>query len=166
MRVEIEVELPDAPGELSRVLEIVASHGGNVQSVLHEHERAANGRVPVVITVEVDEGKALRLTDALARTHRLLRIGTEGGPSRSALMLVGHVFEADLRSLLDEVFVHGGELGTIDARVEGRTNPSAVLVTVSAPDDATLDQAVGALRRRADEADLMVIEQARGEHDE
>lgn len=163
MRLEFEVELPDAPGELSRVLLTVANHGGNVQAVVHRHERAQDGRVPVVVTVEVAESDALRLLDALARHHRLLRVNREGGPARTAVLLVGHVFEADIRRLLDAAFERRADVDTVDARISGRANPSAVLVSLTADDPDSLRAAVGALRQEAQAAKLTIIEQVPGE---
>ena len=165
MRLEFEVELPDAPGELSRVLETVAGRGGNVQAVIHRHELAHEGRVPVLLTVEVEEGQAITLLDALARKHRLLRVNREGGPASASLLLVGHVFEADLKELLDLGFDAGAEITSVDARVEGRANPSAVLVGLAAQDPAALDAACQQLAARAAEHDLLLIEQAEGDQD-
>lgn len=163
MRLELEVELPDSPGQLQRVLEIVADHGANVVSVVHLHEKETDGRVPVELIVEVPEPEALRLVDAVAREHRLLSINREGGTVRTAVLLVGHVFEADLRQLLDRVFQAGGRVGTVDARIEGQDNPSAVLVTLSADRDDTLQAAVDALEDEAQGAELHLIEQVGGE---
>lgn len=161
----MEVELPDSPGQLQRVLEIVADHGANVVSVVHLHEKETDGRVPVELIVEVPESKALRLVDAVAREHRLLSINREGGTVRTAVLLVGHVFEADIRELLDEVFQTGAQVGGVDARIEGQDNPSAVLVTLSADRDDTLAEAVQALETEASAAELHLIEQVGGEAD-
>lgn len=163
MRLEFEVELPDAPGELSRVLEVVARHGGNVQSVIHRHERATSGGVPVVFMVDVEEGAAIGLLDALARGNRLLRVNREGGPVRTSLLVVGHVFEADLKGLLELGFEAGAEVGSLDARINGRANPSAVLFTLSADDRVTLAGATERVRTHAREQGLTVIEEAGGE---
>lgn len=163
MNLEFEVELPDTPGQLSELLQMVATHGGNVVSILHRHERAAGGRVPVAVTVDIADKGALRLLDALARHHRLLRVSREGGPAQVSLLLVGHVFEADLRALLDTLFEHGADVGELDARLAGRSNPSAVLARVSADDERALRRAVDALRERAQKVSVSVFEELGGE---
>lgn len=164
MRLDFEVELPDAPGELSRVLQVVANHGGNIHSVVHRHELARDNRVPVAISIEVSNQDSLKLLDALARTHRILRVNRQGGPVSSSLLLVGHVFEADVRKLLDVVFEHGAEVNSIDSRIAGRANPSAVLVRLSAEDDTKLREAIDAFQMRAEAAKLVVYEQVRGDN--
>lgn len=163
MKMEFEVELTDRPGELSRLLNVVAQHGGNVFAVLHHHERAVEGRVPVACTVEVPEAQALRLIDALARSHRLLRVDRHGGPSRTAVLLTGHVFEADIRKLFDAIFEAGAEVEEMDARISGRANPSAVLAQLTAKDAGTLDRALEGLRSKAKAGRITVIEQVEGE---
>lgn len=159
MRLDFEVELADAPGQLSRVLEVVAAHGGNVLSVVHRHERAERGAVPVDISIEIPQPQSLRLLDALARSHRLLRVNREGGPARVALLLVGHVFQANLRDLLDAAFEHRAEATAVDARIAGRANPSAVLVSLTADDETALRKGVAALRKKAQQAKVSVLEQ-------
>jgi ACT domain-containing protein len=160
--MDFEVEVPDAPGELSRVLQVVARFGGNVLSVVHRHEAASPTGVPVVLAVEIPEPAALKLADALARTHRILRLGREGGPVRAAVLVVGHVFEAGLTPLLDAVFETGTEVAEVDARIAGRANPSAVLIGLTATDAHALEQGLAAMRQRAAQDRLLLIEQAWG----
>lgn len=162
MRLDVEVELPDRPGQLSGVLSTVADHGANVVSVLHLHERAREGRVPVALTVEIPETESLGLVDALSREHRVLSVEHEGGPHRAQVMLVGHAFEADLRAILDPVFEAGAEVASIDARIQGRSRPSAVLVTLDAERSSQLAAGLQALRQEAGGLGLDVIEQAGG----
>lgn len=165
MRLELEVELPDAPGQLSRVLEIVADHGANVVSVVHRHEEESDGRVPVLLQLEVEERETLGLVDAIARDHRLLSIDRHGGPVRTAVLLVGHVFEADLRELLEGAFEEQAQVDAVDARIDSRAEPSAVLVRLSADDEGALSGAMGALEDHAEEHQLTVLEEVQGGHD-
>jgi len=163
MRMEFEVELPDAPGELGNVLARVAQFGGNVNSVVHRHETLTDGRVAVVFQVDIPEDGALRLVDALARTHRLLRVNREGGPVGSVVLLVGHVFESGLTDLLDAVFEADAEVVELDVRIAGRSNPSAVLVRLGAPDAGAMGRGLEALRQRAATQGLMLLEPVGGE---
>lgn len=162
MRLDLEVELPDRPGQLEAVLSTVADYGANVVSVLHLHERAEDGKVPVALTVEIPEADSLSLVDALSREHRVLSVDEEGGPHRARVLLVGHAFEADLRRILDPVFEAGADIDGVDARIEGRESPSAVLVTVDAERAGELDAGLDALRDSAREASLDVVEQVGG----
>jgi len=54
MRLELTVALPDRPGELLRVLEVLASLECNVVSIVHEREAAVGrGVVPVHLTFDL-----------------------------------------------------------------------------------------------------------------
>lgn len=65
----LEVLVPDQPGSLARVLEIIASHGGNVVQIDHHREgwNVPFGKVEIEISVETrDADHALRLRNALS----------------------------------------------------------------------------------------------------
>ncbi len=158
MKVEFEVELPDAPGQLQRVLGIIADHGGNVLSVLHRHEKEAEGRVPVLFGIEIEESDFVALLSDVTAKHRLLRVNREGGPARAAVLLSGHVFEANIQGLLEPVWSAGATVGRIDARINDHDAPSAVLVQISADEADILRDGLGALREAAGAAGLDVIE--------
>lgn len=158
MRLDFELLLKDAPGELAPVLRAVADHGGNIQSIVHRHERAEGEHVPVLFTVEMQESDTLKLLDTLTRKHRLLRVNQEGGPAATTVLLTGHVFQARIDQLLDPLFDLGARVERIDARVAGRDQPSAVLVRLTAQEQAAMQVALEALRKRAKESGLTLME--------
>ncbi len=158
MRLEFEVELADAPGQLQRVLSVIANHGGNVLSVLHRHEKEVDGRLPVLFGVEIEESNVVGLIADITSKHRLLRVNREGGPSRAAVLLSGHVFEANIQNLLEPVWQSGTSVGRVDARINAHDAPSAVLIQLSADEPAALRAGLRALREVAGEAGLDVIE--------
>lgn len=157
MRMDFELLLRDAPGTLAPVLDRIAEHGGNILSVVHRHEKAEDGEVPVEIAVDVPEDGALNLVAALTRSNRILSIDREGGPEHTAVLLSGHVFQANLETLLEPVFAAGAHIDRIDARVAGRDRPSAVWVDLSADDAKTLGAALVALRQATDAANIAVM---------
>jgi ACT domain-containing protein len=157
MRIDFELLLRDAPGTLAPVLDRIAEHGGNILSVLHRHEAAEDGEVPVLIAVDVPEDAALTLVAALTRSNRILSIDREGGPEHTAVLLSGHVFQANLENLLEPVFAAGGRVERIDARIAGRDRPSAVWVDLSADDAKTLAAGLAALRNATEAAGIGVM---------
>ncbi len=163
MRLEFEVELPDAPGQLQRVLSVIANHGGNVTSVLHRHEKEVDGRLPVLFGIEIDESDFVTLMAEITAKHRLLRVNREGGPSRAAVLLSGHVFQANIQGLLEPVWQSGASVGRVDARINEHDSPSAVLVQLSADEKSALAAGLRALRAAANEAGLDVIETIGGD---
>lgn len=164
MRMEFELLLPDAPGTLAPVLELVAEHGGNVHSVVHRHEAAEDGDVPVVLAIEVPEDGALQLVGALTNRHRIVRMDQEGGPARTSVLLSGHVFQARIDSMLEAVFDAGAEVDRVDARIAGRDSPSAALVELSARSEAELAAGLAALRQAAADAEIGLLESVEEPH--
>ncbi|MGB0653087.1 MAG: ACT domain-containing protein [Thermoplasmatota archaeon] len=158
MRLEFEVELADAPGQLQRVLTVIADHGGNVLSVLHRHEKEVDGRLPVLFGLEIEESDFVALMADITAKHRLLRVNREGGPRRAAVLLSGHVFQANIQQLLEPVWASGATVGRVDARINRHDSPSAVLIQLSADETGALTAGLAALRTAAGEAGLEVIE--------
>jgi len=56
MRVSLDLELKDIPGQLVRALEPVSQFGGNIVSVVHLREGKGK-RVPVHLIIEADNQK-------------------------------------------------------------------------------------------------------------
>lgn len=166
MRLEFELALLDAPGALAPVLQAIADHGGNIETIVHRHERADGDHVPVHVVVEIPEGNTLRLLDALTKKGRLLRVDTEGGPVGTTLLLSGPVFRADFDALFGRAWEEGAEVDSVDARVEGRDGPSAMIVKVSAGSRDVLDRAVRGLVESAAGTGIDCIEAVGGDVDE
>ncbi len=72
MRVRLEMELEDVPGQLVKALDPISKFGANIQSVVHQRERKTLlGRIPVTVILEV--GDRARLNQML---RALKRMGT------------------------------------------------------------------------------------------
>jgi ACT domain-containing protein len=157
MRLEVEVELPDVPGELSRVLDVVRDHGGNVLRVVHRRDEARGDRVPVEVALEVAPEAADRLVDALADETQLLSSRGQALAHPFCFLLVGHVFEAGVRAVTDALFERGCRVHGVEAAIRSQDRPSAVLVDVSADDPATLEAALKDVEDLARDHDLTVL---------
>lgn len=138
MRLDISLELRDSPGQLSQALSTVSRFGGNVVSVLHEHGRKRGDFIPVRIVLDTTEEGQAPLLAALKAEFRVLAVSGATATLRHAFLLLGHVFESQVQEITDAVFHSGAEVRRFTAEISGREEPSAVLVEISAPDDATL----------------------------
>lgn len=157
MRLEVEAELRDVPGELTRVLDVIRDHGGNVLRVVHRRDEARGDRVPVEIAVEIASEAGDPLVEALRDETQLLSSRGQALAHPFAFLLVGHVFEAGVRGVTDLLFERGCHVHAVEAAIRGRDRPSAVLVDVSADDEDTLTSALAAVEDLAREHDLTVI---------
>ena len=133
MKFDVRLELRDAPGQLERVLGTLARFGGNIRTVAHERDGAHDGVVPVRIVCDVPDEAEGRLLDALREEWVLLSVGSTDMHRSFAVLLLGHVFQADVKTLTDAVFACGAEVRGLRAEVRGEHEPSAVLIEAIAP---------------------------------
>jgi ACT domain-containing protein len=163
MKVDVLLELRDSPGQLSAALGVIGRHGGNVVSVLHEHQKKKADHVPVRIVLDVPrEGQQL-LLQALSAEFRLLSVAGATTSHSFAFLLLGHVFESQVQEVTDAIFAAGGEVRRFTAEIVSRESPSAALVEISAPDRARLDAARGAVREVATRKGLAYVEALGGD---
>ncbi len=107
MRVSLDLELKDTPGQLLLALEPISKYGGNVISIIHlrEEEKLRAGRVPVHFTLDVaDEASLERIIKELEKSGvRVAKVGEATKKETITLLLVGHVVDTDLRDTIDRI---------------------------------------------------------------
>ncbi len=157
MKMELEVELRDVPGQLSFVLDTVAEHGGNIESVIHKRGDARGEWVPVTVHLDIAPARSHRLVDALRQKVRVLEASgaTMGHPM--ALILVGHVFDNKVDDFLNLLSDEGCRVHRVQAETSARENPSAVFVDVTGDSDEKLRAAVHKLEGLAAERGIAVL---------
>lgn len=149
MKFDVRMELRDAPGQLEKALNVLSRFGGNVRTIAHERSAAHGGSVPVHIVAEVPDAARDRLLETLREEWVILSVAGVDEYRRFAVLLLGHVFRADLRALTDSVFACGAEVRAVRAEIRGEDEPSAVIIEAVAPSAAL---AVEAERRLCDAA--------------
>lgn len=157
MRMEIEVELRDAPGQLSHVLDQLSRVGANVISVIHLREEARGDRVPVRIIFEILEEDALTVIQALKFKVRITKMERETLAKRSSFILIGHVFQRNIAEVTDAVFAARAEVLDVRAKLSGRERPSQVYFEITSDEDATLGAAMQAVAGIAKAKDFTMI---------
>ena len=56
MRIDLVLELLDAPGQLVKALEPISNYGANLVTVIHKRDyKNDNGNVPVQLTIEGEQ---------------------------------------------------------------------------------------------------------------
>jgi len=107
MRVSVDLELKDTPGQLLLALEPISRYGGNVISIIHlrEEEKLRSGRVPVHFTIDVpDEASLERIINELEEQGvRVTKLGEVTKKERITLLMIGHVVDTDLRDTIDRI---------------------------------------------------------------
>lgn len=134
MKLQLLIELHDSPGQLQAALATVSRFGGNILSVLHEHSKRRGEWVPVRLVLEAPKEAHDPIVNGLRTTCRVLSVEGASKSLPFAFLLLGHVFESQVKDVTDAVFACGGEVRRFTAEIASRDEPSAALVEVAAPD--------------------------------
>lgn len=138
MKLQLLLELHDSPGQLQAALSTISRYGGNIVSVLHEHGKRRGDWVPVRILLEAPREAHEPIVAGLRESSRVLSVEGAAKTLGFAFLLLGHVFESQVKDVTDAVFACGAEVRRFTAEIASRDQPSAALVEVAAPDRATL----------------------------
>lgn len=158
MRLEVELELRDVPGQLSQALATVSRFGGNVSSVLHEHDKKRGDAIPVRLVFDAPADAATHLMEALQKEFQVLNVTGLATRNRSVVLVLGHVFESQIEDLTDAAFAAGAQVRRLAAEIASKEEPSAVLMEIAAPSAAVLDQALARVAAVAVSKGLTCVE--------
>ncbi len=161
MRITLDLEIKDVPGELIKVLHPISDHGGNIISIVHNRDKSTpRGRVPVKITFEIDrklfEGVMRDLKD---REIDIIRVGEQRLLEKKTVLLIGHIVHTDLTDTIDRIDSTGfAEVVDLQLTMPDLNYPSAALVTVSATGKKELGKALEILKDVGKKKKILVIE--------
>ncbi len=161
--MKLEVELRDTPGELGRLLETVANHGGNVEGVVHRRGEAHGEWVPVELNITIPPDGAERLVEDLRDSVRVLRWEGRTASHPLSFLLVGHVFQANIAEVTDALFEAGCRVHEVQADIRDRDDVSAVYLDATARDGAARAAALERVGELAREKDLELVRDLRGD---
>ncbi len=160
MKISMDIELQDIPGQLVRALQPVSDSGGNIVSIVHHHDKTTPaGRIPVQLVVELDEQKLEYLVGALTeRGVNVVRTGEERLKESMVVLLIGHIVHSDLRETIDNIDCTGfAEVIALSLSMPSVEEESSASVTISAIGENELRDALHILERTAKEKAIMVI---------
>ncbi len=161
MRVSMDLELQDTPGQLNHVLVPVSALGGNIMSIVHRHdEKTFRNTIPVFVTFDIDELKLEQLKEKLEeRGITIVRIGKMRLRARTHILLIGHIIHTDLRETIDHIDGTGfAEVQDLSLSMPAIDGPSSAVVTIMATGTDELKRAISMLRDVAAEKNLLMIE--------
>lgn len=163
MKLDILIELRDSPGQLSAALATISRFGGNVMSVLHEHGKRKGDFVPVRVVLDAPKEGQAPLLKALGEQWRVLSISGATTTVPFAFLLLGHVFDSQVKDITDAAFQCGAEVRRFTAEIAARDQPSAALVEIAAPDQEVLEATRTRVRDIAAAKGLVYVEALGGQ---
>ncbi|MCD6247866.1 MAG: ACT domain-containing protein [Hadesarchaea archaeon] len=163
MRVRIEMELEDVPGQLVKALEPISKFGANIQNVVHQRERKTPlGRVPVTVIFDVDDRERLdRILKELRDSGaRITLVGEREGMVKKVVLLVGHIVHTNVRDTIDRVnSLEGVRISDLSLAMGGAGEESAARIIILADNEGRAEAALRLLDEIAAEKKLLVIKE-------
>jgi len=155
------VELEDKPGQLIKVLEPISKFNGNVISIVHKRDEITPlGRIPVRISIQIDESKVEDLIKAIERRGVVVRSYNRVRlTATKSLLLIGHIIHTDLRDTIDKIDSTGfAEVVDLRIVMPELNKPSTAFITLSAVNEEKLNDAIRLLREICKSKGITVIE--------
>ena len=160
MKISMDIELKDVPGQLVHALKPVSDFGGNILSVLHQRDKKTpSGRIPVQLVIEIEDRGLDRLVKRLKESDvNMVRIGKERLKESMVVLLIGHIVHTDIRETIDTIDSTGfAEVVELSLSMPGVDKKSSASVTLSAIDKEELEEALQILTSTATKKGIMVI---------
>lgn len=161
MRVTLDLELKDVPGQLVMALTPISEYEGNIISIVHHHgDKTPRGTIPVSITFEILKENLSKLINKLEKLGVIIRrVGEERLIESISVILIGHIIHSDLRDTIDRIDTTGyAEVVDLAMSMPGVEKTSSARITINATGREELKKALMVLRNIAKEKDLLVIE--------
>ncbi len=160
MRLNVDLQLRDIPGELINALEPLSEVDANIAGVVHHHDWVKGDRIGVNITFDICNQKQLDLL--LAKWKQcgveVVRMGSVFKTYDVEYVLVGPVSPTILENLLDEVKTMTS-LASVDIKYTASQDfqRRAAYVSGTVLEESDLDVIDEFFHRRTDEIGLLLI---------
>ncbi len=161
MRLSMDLELQDVPGQLILALEPFSLYKGNIISVVHHRDRKTPwGTIPVRLVFEISRSKIEKIKDHLKKNNiSVVRIGEDRFVKEVSVLLVGHVVDSDLGDTINQIDSTGfAEVMDLCLKMPGIDDPSSAYIKIRATGKEEMSKALAILREVGVQKDLLVIE--------
>jgi ACT domain-containing protein len=165
MRITMDLELKDIPGQLVNALVPISDAGGNLVSVVHHHaKKTPRGTILIQVTFDID-GNLDALKFALeSRDIRIARVNEKKLLEYRTVMIVGHIVHSDIRDTIDQIDQTGyAEVVDLAMSMPGISLKSSARIGISASGKEEARKAMNLMREIARKKELLVIEPIDGE---
>ena len=166
MRLSMDLELQDIPGQLLLAMQPMKDNKANIISVVHHRERKTpRGMIPVRFVVEMDRSKIETVKTQLKESGiSVVRAGEDRLIESVSVVLVGHVLDSDLGDTVSRIDSTGfAEVMDLSLTMTGVNEPSSAYMKIRATGKAEIQKALAILREVGAEKKLLIIEPVEAE---
>ena len=164
MKVTMDIELKDEPGQLILALEPVSNNKANLISVFHYHKvsgmtKAGGGKVHVQLVLDAKVSVIEKIKVDMEKAGiRILRIGEEKYRETIKVVVIGHVVDTDIRDTISRIDITGiAEVTDMSLSMPEIDKPTSAVITISAIGTAELKKIVAILKETAEEKNLLLV---------
>nr|MDO8081742.1 hypothetical protein [Candidatus Freyarchaeota archaeon] len=159
MKMKLEIELLDEPGQLIKALEPVSNFGGNIGEIEHLRDQKKGNKLPVVITFDLDKEDELKnIIQALKKQNiSVIRAEPVRSMCKKTVILVGHVFATNIKDTIDRILETHVVVKEVTARIKRPEEVSTVKFKIEAENEEKLDETVEIIREIGAKKDLFVV---------
>ena len=161
MRLSMDLELQDIPGQLMLSLEPFKTYKGNIISVVHHRDRKTPmGKIPVRLVFEIDKPNIDKVKNQLEKNGIIVaRVGEDRFVEEMSVLLVGHVVHTDLGDTINRIDSTGfAEVEDLCLKMPGIDDPSSAYMRIRATGKEEIEKSLSILREVGLQKNLLVIE--------
>lgn len=160
MRITMDLELKDIPGQLVKALEPISDSGGNIVSVVHHHEeRTSRGTIALQVVFDMEDGLGQLKEKLESRGIKVVRFNQLRLLEHKTVVLVGHIIHSDIRDTIEQIDSTGyAEVVELSMSMPGISLKSSARIGLNATGKNEMKRAIKLLRDIANEKDLLLIE--------
>ncbi|AEH60727.1 conserved hypothetical protein [Methanosalsum zhilinae DSM 4017] len=161
MRVSMDIELKDIPGQLLLALQPISDLKGNLISIVHHHEKhTPRGTIPVQLVFEIGSSNLDTLISRLENSGvDVVRVGEERFIEHGAVILIGHIVHTNIQDTIDTIDNTGfAEVVGLTLSMPRVSKPSSAFLKIDAVGKKELYEAISILKNVASKKNLLVIE--------
>ena len=105
MRVNVDIQLKDIPGQLIGALEPISKNDGNIRGVVHRHDIVSGGKISINLTFEVGNQKALDkiLAEWKEKDVDVLKIDHLFETFKLDYVIVGELPPAEVKKIIEGI---------------------------------------------------------------
>lgn len=142
MKMNLVMEIRDAPGQLVSVLDPIRGLGANIVTVIHKRdEKNEHGNIPVQLTLEGEKNNLNRvITKFKELGFSILEIDGQVNKEIISSILIGHLVDKDIQDTVDKINnLEGAVVTEFNIQLNGESE-SAALINIEA--DAGMDEVI------------------------
>lgn len=161
MRISLDLQLKDVPGQLVKALVPISSLGGNIVTVVHMREKGPKGeRVPVHVIFEMDNsGRLEKILKALEdRDIWVSKVGEVKKKEEITVILIGHIVDTDVRDTIDRInAIRGAMVADLTLAMPHPEKETSAHMDIDVASSEVGKKVLERLDKIAKEKDLVVV---------